>query len=399
MSLIKRSIDVKLIDALKTMPAVALLGPRQVGKTTLARELSKKSLGKDCHYLDLELDSDFAKLSDAEGYLRRFENQLVIIDEVQLKPNLFKTLRSLIDIRRRAGEKGCQFLLLGSASRDLLQKTSETLAGRIRYLELTPFTVQEIRQAEKKKFNPETVWFRGGFPNSYLAASDQESWDWRTDFISTYIEKDIPLMGGGVSSAQVRRFMQMIAHYHGQNANTVEIGKSLGVTHNTTRKYIDALTDFYMLRQLPAWSGNSKKRLVKSPKIYVRDTGILHRLLNISTFDDVLGHPLCGSSWEGFVIESILNTLSDRWQSSYYRTTAKMEIDLILEGPKGQRWAVEIKKSLSPRVSSRFVQEIQLLEATKSFIIYGGEDRYPAHGDTEVIGLLQFLEEAQKADA
>jgi len=396
MHLINRAIEDKLINALKTMPAVALLGPRQVGKTTLAQELSKKTLGKECHYLDLELDSDFAKLSDAEGYLKRFENQLVIVDEVQMKPDLFKTLRSLIDIRRRAGEKGCQFLLLGSASRDLLQKSSETLAGRIRYLELTPFSVQEIQKAEGNKFNAEKVWFRGGFPNSYLAASDQESWDWRTDFISTYVEKDIPLMGGGVTSTQVRRFMQMISHYHGQHANTVEIGKSLGVSHNTTRKYIDALTEFYMLRQLPAWSGNSKKRLVKSPKVYVRDTGILHRLLNISTFDDLLGHPLCGSSWEGFVIESILNTLSDRWQSSYYRTTSKMEIDLILEGPQGQRWAVEIKKSLSPRVSGRFVQEIELLETTKSFVIYGGKDRYPGLGSTEIIGLVEFLEEIKK---
>ena len=329
--MIHRILTNELINALQNMPAVALLGPRQVGKTTLALEISKANINKSVSYLDLELDTDLAKLDDAEGYLRTFENKLLIIDEVQLKPDLFKILRGLIDIRKRAGEISTQFLLLGSASRNLLQQTSETLAGRIRYLELKPFSVPEISAQEPLEFSPEKLWLRGGYPQSYLAPNDDESWKWRSDFISSYIERDIPQLGINVSSTRMKRFWKMLSHYQGQQINMSSLGKSLEVSHTTIRNYLDVLTDLYMVRQLQPWAGNTKKRLVKSPKVYIRDTGILHHLLSISEYDDLLGNPVLGHSWEGFVVENILGNLSDKWKASYYRTSEQTEINLILE--------------------------------------------------------------------
>lgn len=391
----KRDLENKLKHALISMPVAVILGPRQVGKTTLALELSRESIDKPIHYLDLELDSDLAKLDDAESYLRRFENQLLIIDEVQRKPELFKTLRGLIDIRKRAGEKVGHFLLLGSASKDLLQQSSETLAGRIRYLELTPFTAWELYQDDSLGFNFEKLWFRGGFPDSYLAESDSNSWDWRYDFITTYVEKDIPLFGPQVPAARMKRFWTMLAHYHGQQAVLSEIGKSLEVSHTTIRTYLDTLQDFFMVRQLQPWSGNTKKRLVKSPKVYIRDSGLLHSLLNISNFDQLLGNPVVGSSWEGFVIENILNQLPSTWKASYYRSSNKNEIDLVLEGPEDAVWAIEIKKSLAPSINSGFHTAAEDIKAKKKFVVYSGTDQFPIKGDTEVIGLIAFLKMIQ----
>ncbi|SIS81626.1 ATP-binding protein [Belliella pelovolcani] len=391
----KRDLENKLKHALISMPVAVILGPRQVGKTTLALELSRESIDKPIHYLDLELDSDLAKLDDAESYLRRFENQLLIIDEVQRKPELFKTLRGLIDIRKRAGEKVGHFLLIGSASKDLLQQSSETLAGRIRYLELTPFTAWELYQDDSLGFNFEKLWFRGGFPDSYLAESDSNSWDWRYDFITTYVEKDIPLFGPQVPAARMKRFWTMLAHYHGQQAVLSEIGKSLEVSHTTIRTYLDTLQDFFMVRQLQPWSGNTKKRLVKSPKVYIRDSGLLHSLLNISNFDQLLGNPVVGSSWEGFVIENILNQLPSTWKASYYRSSNKNEIDLVLEGPEDAVWAIEIKKSLAPSISSGFHTAAEDIKAKKKFVVYSGTDQFPIKGDTEVIGLIAFLKMIQ----
>ena len=391
----KRDLENKLKHALISMPLTVILGPRQVGKTTLALELSRESIDKPIHYLDLELDSDLAKLDDAESYLRRFENQLLIIDEVQRKPELFKTLRGLIDIRKRAGEKVGHFLLLGSASKDLLQQSSETLAGRIRYLELTPFTAWELYQDDSLGFNFEKLWFRGGFPDSYLAKSDSNSWDWRYDFITTYVEKDIPLFGPQVPAARMKRFWTMLAHYHGQQAVLSEIGKSLEVSHTTIRTYLDTLQDFFMIRQLQPWSGNTKKRLVKSPKVYIRDSGLLHSLLNISNFDQLLGNPVVGSSWEGFVIENILNQLPSTWKASYYRSSNKNEIDLVLEGPEDAVWAIEIKKSLAPSISSGFHTAAEDIKAKKKFVVYSGTDQFPIKGGTEVMGLIAFLKMIQ----
>jgi uncharacterized protein len=390
--MIHRTLENKLIQGLKSMPVVVILGPRQVGKTTLALEFAKPLLDKPVHYLDLELDSDLAKLDDAESYLRRFENQLLVIDEVQRKPDLFRIIRGLVDIRKRAGERVGHFLLLGSASKELLQQSSETLAGRIRYLELTPFTGSELHQNDPLGFGIEKHWFRGGFPDSYLADSEEESWNWRQDFISTYVEKDIPLFGPQVSATRMKRFWTMLAHYHGQQANLSNIAKSLDVSHTTIKTYLDILQDFFMIRQVQPWSGNTKKRLVKAPKIYLRDSGLLHNLLNIHTFDHLLGHPEVGASWEGFVVENILNNLSSSWTASYYRTSNQAEIDLVLERNNQEVWAIEVKRSIAPSLSAGFHSACEDIGATKKLVVYSGKDRFPIKGEVEVIGLIEFLQ-------
>lgn len=388
--MIPRELEKNLTNALANMPVVALVGPRQVGKTTLALK-AKGKFGKKSVYIDLELDTDLAKLDETESYLRRFKDELLIIDEVQRKPDLFRILRGLVDIRKREGEKAGQFLLLGSASRELLQQSSETLAGRIRYLELTPFSVLEIYETDPTGFNPEKLWFRGGFPDSYLAGSDTESWEWRNDFVSSYVERDIPIMGPQVSPTRMKKFWRMLAHYHGQQIVMTELGNSLEVSHPTIKSYLDILTDFYMVRQLQPWAGNTKKRLIKSPKIYLRDTGILHKLLNISDFDSLLGNPVIGASWEGFVIENIIRELSNKWQYSYYRTTSQTEIDLVLEGPNKQVWAIEVKRSSSPILKSGFHSASEDIGATNKFVVYSGTERFPMSGNTEAIGLIEFL--------
>ncbi len=396
--MIPRLLNSDILQALQSMPAVALLGPRQVGKTTLAHEIAATHIDKQTAYMDLERESDLARLSDAESYLRRFENQLLIIDELQLRPDLFRILRGLIDTRIRAGETSAQFLLLGSASRDLLQQSSETLAGRIRYLELKPFTVPEIHAQDPLGFNPEKLWFRGGFPKSYLAASDDESWAWRSDFVSSYVERDIPQMGLQIPASRMRRFWTMLAHLHGQQVNLSEIGKSLEVSHTTTRNYLDILTDLYMVRQLQPWAGNTKKRLIKSPKIYIRDTGLLHNLLKISAFDDLLGHPVVGASWEAFAIENILARLSDKWSASYYRTSGQSEIDLILEKSHKETWAIEIKRSAAPKIRSGFYTACEDIQATRKFVVYSGTERFPMSGGVEAVGIVEFLELLNRAD-
>lgn len=391
--MIRRLLEDKIIQALTTMPVVAILGPRQVGKTTLALEIANNKLDKDVVYLDLERDSDLGRLNEPETYLQRFTNKLLIIDEVQRKPDLFRTLRSLVDERKRAGERAGQFLLLGSASRDLIQHSSETLAGRIRFLELSPFSIFELLSSAPQDFDVEKLWLRGGFPDSYLAGSDDESWDWRSDFIATYVERDIPLMGPKIPATRMKRFWTMLAHWHGQQVNLSSLGKSLEVDHKTIRSYLDILTDFYMVRQLQPWAGNTKKRLVKSPKVYLRDSGLLHYLLNISDYDTLLSHPVLGASWEGFVLESIIQSLSNKWQYSYYRTSGQTELDLVLEGPKNEVLAVEIKRSIAPKVSKGFHSASEDIKATKKFVVYPGDDRFPLSGDTEAISLNAFLAE------
>lgn len=389
--MISRSLEPSLTRALEKVPVVALLGPRQAGKTTLALKIARKGIDKESSYLDLELDSDLSKLDDAEAYLRRFENQLLIIDEMQLKPDLFRLLRGLVDIRKRAGEKAGHFLLLGSAPRDLLQQSSESLAGRIRYLELSPFSALEIYNTDPLGFNPDKLWFRGGFPDSYLSENDDDSWAWRTDFISSYVERDIPLMGPQVPAARMKRFWAMLAHYHGRQAALSDLARSLEVSHTTIRNYLDILTDFYMVRQIQPWSGNTKKRLVKSAKIILRDSGILHRLLNIPDFDALLGHPLSGASWEGFVTENIIINLTDKWQYSFYRSVTQAEIDLVLEGPARQVWGIEIKRSGAPVLTKGFHEACEDIGATQKFVVYAGTERYPMAAGTEAIGLIEFL--------
>ncbi len=389
--MIQRLLEAKLVDALADSPAVALLGPRQVGKTTLAQKFSKRTFNKEVVYLDLELDSDLAKLDDAEGYLKRLENRLVIIDEAQRAPELFRVLRGLIDIRKRKGERAAQFLLLGSASRDLLQKTSESLAGRIRFLELSPFSIGEVEQVKTSPNGGERLWLRGGYPDSYLARSDDASWDWRINFVNTYLERDIPLMGPSVPAARMKRFWTMLAHVHGQQLNLSNLGKSLETSHTTIRNYLDLLTDFYMVRQVAPWSGNTKKRLVKAPKVYIRDSGLLHVLLNVPDIESLLGHPILGASWEGFVVENIVARLSSKWRYSYYRTSAQAEVDLVLEGPRNQRVAIEIKRSVSPKVTKGYHFACEDLEATQKVVIHAGEESFPMEGGIEAMDVGAFL--------
>jgi len=389
---ITRSLENRLNRALDSMPVVALLGPRQVGKTTLALEIAGKRLEKKWTYLDLELESDLSKLTDAESYLKGFEGRLLIIDEVQRRPELFPLLRGLVDARKRKGEKTAQFLLLGSASRDLLYQSSESLAGRIRYLELSPFKVWELHQHDPLGFNVNKLWFRGGFPDSYLAASDEDSWEWRNDFIATYVERDLPGMGPSIPSARMKIFWTMLAHFHGQQIVYSSLGKSLEVSHTTIKTYLDILTDFYMVRQIQPWSGNTKKRLVKSPKIYLRDTGLLHKLLNIPSYESLLGNPMIGASWEGFVAENIILQLTDQWRYSYYRSSTQAEIDLVLEGPDDEVWAIEIKRSAAPQISRGFHTAAEDIKATRKFVVYSGSERYPLGQSTEAIGLIAFLQ-------
>jgi predicted AAA+ superfamily ATPase len=264
------------------------------------------------------------------------------------------------------------------------------LAGRIRYLELSPFNALEIYKTDNINFTPERLWFRGGGPDSYLAENEDESWNWRPEFIASYVERDIPQFGINVSSIRMRKFWTLLAHFYGQQVNISSIGKSLEVSHTTIRNYLDVLTELFMVRQLQLWSGNTKKRIVKSPKVYVRDSGLLHRLLSISDYDELQGNSIVGHSWEGFVIENILVNLSDKWQTSYYRTTEQTEIDLIVE--KGsERWAIEIKKTSAPKIPIGFHKACDDIKATKKFVIYGGKDRYPMSNATEAICLVEFL--------
>lgn len=374
--------------ALDAFPVVALLGPRQVGKTTLALEVTAK-LERVTVYLDLERDSDRAKLEEAELYLESHRDELVIIDEVQRRAEIFPLLRSLVDERIRAGQKAAHFFVLGSASRDLLRQSSESLAGRIAYLELTPFSAAELIAAQSD-FDPDRLWLRGGFPPSYLAGDDNASWTWRSNFITTYLERDIPQLGPRLPAEQMRRFWTMLALGQGDQLNAARIAGSLGVSGHTVKHYLDVLTDLYMVRQLRPWSGNTTKRLVKAPKVYVRDSGLLHRLANIPDPETLLGHPICGDSWEGFVIENLLARMPDSWRASYYRTSAQAEIDLVLEGPR-QAVAVEVKRTTTPKVDKGFRLGCEDVGAQKRFYVVPRADRYPIGHDTEAIGLVDLI--------
>lgn len=387
--MITRLIERNLRAALDNFPVVALLGPRQVGKTTLAHEIAMRVKRETVH-LDLERDSDRTRLTQAELYLSQQTGKLVIIDEVQRRPDLFPLLRSLVDERIRKRDRAGHFLVLGSASRDLLQQSSESLAGRIAYLELKPFSLMELLLGDSR-FNLDRLWLRGGFPMSYLARSDETSWDWRTNFITTYLERDIPQLGPRLPAEQMRRLWSMLAHDQGGQLNLARLAASLGVSGNTVRHHLDVLTDLYMVRQLPPWSGNSRKRLVKAPKVYVRDSGLLHRLANITDEHTLLGHPLCGESWEGFAIESLIAHKPDSWDATYYRTSAQAEIDLVLEGPGRRVIAIEIKRTLTPTVSKGFVLGCEQIGATRRYYVIPRGERYPLGKSTEAIALQDLV--------
>ena len=383
--MIDRKLTETLLKRLNQTPAVVLLGSRQVGKTTLARGLN---LGKPSHYLDLERPSDIAKLADPELYLSGFSDRLVILDEVQRVPDLFSVLRSLIDERRRAGEKTAQFLLLGSASPELLQQSSETLAGRISYLELPLLQLTELEEPIQAQ---SLHWLRGGYPDSYLASGEEASIQWREDFITSYVERYLPQQGITAPPILLRRFCTMLAHQQGATINLSKLAGSLGIDGKTARRYLDLLEGLYLVRSLPPWTRNAGKRLVKAPKVYWRDSGILHALAGLPTLEKVLGHPLCGSSWEGYCMEQILNQLPKGATASHYRTQAGAEIDLVIEQRDGQVLAVEIKRTLSPKVTPGLKESMETLGASRGVIVIPEGETYPLSKTVTAASLDHFL--------
>ena len=383
--MIVRRLTSILMKRLAQTPVVALLGSRQVGKTTLARGLNA---GKPCHYLDLERPSDIAKLADPELYLGRFADHLVILDEVQRFPGLFPVLRSLTDERRRAGERSAQFLILGSASPELLQQSSETLAGRISYLELDPLNLTELEPGDGVR---DRHWFRGGYPDSYLAADDATAHQWCEDFITSYVERHLPQLGITAAPLLLRRLCTMLAHQQGASLNLSKMADSLGIDGKTARRYLDLLEGLYLVRSIPAWSRNAGKRLVKAPKVYWRDSGLLHALAGLLDLEQVLGHPLCGHSWEGYGIEQIVTRLPKGTTFSHYRTHAGAEVDLVMENQSGVTVAVEIKRTLSPKLSPGFVESMKTLEATKGYYIIPQGVTFPLSESVTAISLADFL--------
>jgi predicted AAA+ superfamily ATPase len=383
-----RFIFPKLLETLSYSPAVALLGPRQVGKTTLALALGKhiaKHVAKPTLYLDLESEQDRAKLANAELYLSGHQDKLVILDEVHRAPNLFPVLRGLIDNARRANNGAGLYLLLGSASLDLLKQAAETLAGRIAYMELAAFNILEV-DAQQLDY----LWVRGGFPDSFLAKSEIRSLRWRQDFIRSYLERDIPQFGPRIATETLRRFWGMLAHHQGGLLNSAELARNLGIDNKTAASYLDLLINLLLVRRLPPWHANIGKRLTKACKVYVRDSGLIHALLNIHDKEALLSHPIIGKSWECFVIENILNTLPTGVQGYFYRTSGGAEIDLLLAWPNGELWAIEIKRSLSPKIERGFYSACADLNPTRKFVVYPGQEQYRMAEDITVTSLMDI---------
>lgn len=373
---VSRRLQAEVERALTRFPVVALLGPRQVGKTTLAADVAERSK-LDVLRLDLELPSHVARLADPELYLGRYSGALVVLDEIQRVPELFPVLRALVDADRRPG----RFLLLGSASPNLLRQSAETLAGRIRYLELAPFTLDEVGRTQENMLR---LWLRGGFPGSYLADSDEESLEWRAEFIRTYLERDVPALGIGLGPEPLRRFWRMLAHRHGQLWNASEMGRNLGVSPPTAASYLDILVGTLLARRLEPYQTNLGKRLVKSPKVYLRDPGLLHALLGVADLDDLQGHPIVGASWEGFLIEQLLTIRQPR-DAAFYRTAAGAELDLVVSGERRRKVGYEMKYSSAPAVAKGFWQSLEDLEIDTASVLYPGDERWPLRPGVEVV--------------
>lgn len=371
----------RLTEALARQASVALIGPRQAGKTTLARAVGE---GRPSLYLDLEAERDRARLADPASFLAAHIDELVILDEIHRMPALFEELRGVIDEGRRSGKRIGRFLMLGSAAIDLLRQSSESLAGRIEYVELAPLTA--IEMADDADIMP--LWLRGGFPDSLLAASDSDSLANRVSFIRTYLERDVPMFGPRIPAEALERFWTMLAHVQGSLLNASRMASSMAVSAPTVTSYLGLLVDLLLVRRLPPFHVNVGKRLVKSPKTYIRDSGLTHALLGIETLDDLLGHPVAGPSWEGFVIESLLAVAPAGSRASFYRTTAGAEIDLILEmGARRGVWAIEIKRTNAPRIEKGFRIALDDIKPIRAFVVHGGNDGFPLGNGVEAIGV------------
>ena len=373
--MIGRRIIPNIEKALLQFPAVALLGSRQAGKTTLARSVGSSRVNS--LHLDLERPSDLAKLADPELFLSRHVDQLVVLDEIQRQPDLFPVLRALIDENRRPG----RFLLLGSASPQLLRQTSQSLAGRISFHELAPFDVSEIKPGHAGLAD---FWLRGGYPLSWLTESNERSLAWRESFILTHLERDIPAFGIRIPGPTLHRFWQMLAHLHGQMWNASRLASGFGVSAPTVQHYLEILEATYMVRRLPPLHVNLGKRLVKSPKIYLRDSGLLHALLGIRSLDELAGHPVVGPSWEGWVVEQVAQLLSSQWRLSFYRTATGAEMDIVAERGE-RRIGFEIKLSSAPSLSKGFWSAMKDLQLEQAYVVAPVETGYPIAEKVEVI--------------
>jgi uncharacterized protein len=387
-NLIERNIaDVVELNR-KVFPVTAILGPRQCGKSTLVKMLAEKIAS--LVYLDLQNMEDVNKLSDPRLFFRNYEDSVICLDEIQQMPELFNDLRSIIDSNRQKG----RFIILGSASPQLIQSSSETLAGRIGFVELTPFLVSELIENDVKPYSMSEYVFRGGFPESYLAANDEASRLWRENFIRTYIERDLLQLGVQLPSMQIRRLLTMFSHMQGQLFNSNKLAASMGVTHPTIRRYLDLFEQTFLVRSLEPYIINVKKRLVKSPKVYVRDSGLLHQLLQINDFNQLLGNPIFGSSWEGIVVENVIAEMPD-WKPYFYRTATGDEIDLVMV--KGDRIiAIECKASTAPQLTKGFWTVLEDIQPEHVWVVAPINDSYPIKKNVTVCGLSQIANEVKK---
>jgi predicted AAA+ superfamily ATPase len=371
------------------MPAVVLIGPRQVGKTTLARRLAA-ARGPRALYLDLERAADRRRLADPDAFLRAQAGKLVVVDEIHRAPDLFTPLRGIIDDRRAAGERAGHFLLLGSASIDLLRQASESLAGRVAAVELSPLDVREI--ADARVGDVDRLWVRGGFPESFLPDTDEDSLVWRQSFVRSYLERDVPMFAPRLPAETIGRLWTMLAHAQGGILNQARLASSLAVSAPAIGRYVDLLVDLLLVRRLSPWSGNVGKRLVRSPKVYVRDSGLVHALLELETWDDVLGHPVAGPSWEGFAIENLIAAAGERRTPFFYRTEDGAEVDLVFERGGSVEMAVEIKRTTAPSVSRGFRSAVDTLRPAHAYVVHAGQETWPADGGITAISLGALMD-------
>ncbi len=378
----RESLFLKVLDHLRRYPAVALLGPRQVGKTALARQIAKM---RDAVYKDLENPADRSEVEDIDLFCASHRDCLVILDEIQQIPDIFAPIRNIIDRDLPERRDNGQFLFLGSASGTLLRQPGESLAGRIAYLEMTPLSLRDADDHNR-------LWLRGGFPESYLATDDASSMGCRRRFLTAYLERDITQLDARIPAPVLRRFWAALAHRQGSLLNVATLARALGISGQTVNRYLGLLEELLLLRRLPPWHGNVGKRLIKSPKIYIRDSGMAHALLGLQDIAALLNHPASGASWEGFVIDNLHSVLPPGTQSFFYRTSAGAEIDLILEMGAGKLWAIEIKRNSAPKLSKGFRQACADLRIKRSFIVYPGADTRQTSQGTEIVPLPAMME-------
>ncbi|MEL0005646.1 MAG: ATP-binding protein [Opitutales bacterium] len=370
-------------EALARQAAVVLLGPRQVGKTTLAQELGKE---ESSIYLDLEWPEDRQKLENPGLFFGKHEDKLVILDEIHRVPEIFQPLRTIIDQGRRKNKGTGRFLLLGSASLELLNQSGESLAGRVEYIDLPPLNCLEIKEDENEL---NQLWLRGGFPDSFLAKNEKNSLAYRMSFIRTYLEREIPQFGSRIASQTLERFWTMLAHSQGSIINASQLSRSLMLSAKSVTSYVDLFTDLLLVRKIPPYFANIKKRMVKSPKVYIRDSGLLHGLLGIRDFENLLGHPIIGNSWEGFVLENLINCSPVGTKSSFYRTSGGAEVDLVLELPGKQApWVFEVKHGTMGKLNKGFYYAVEDIAPEKSFVVHKGKDSFPIDQQTEALSLF-----------